>query len=418
MTKFPSSAATAANNPYPHSDHSSEPPRIVGGIVQHALLSPTTQVAILAVVDKTGSASVGDIAANLPGHPDPVGAEMALVSAGILAADIHSVLDANTILRRIQTVKTSENTNPSTPGQAMAQIEPCPAEPDTASLPESLRLFESSALTPIVIVGPGDARRQFGRVDLLHRPGIYCVVNDRSAYVGMGSDNGARLAMRQLPFDNVETVFAIVDGNDDLSVDDALVLERMLWSRMCGLTDFNLVNKVPDGTSVDPKRYRELDAFLGAACAELRRQGVLFSDRSLREVVAGPLTEPERVAPIRALTDIPPGEPFELAFGRGLHALAVRQSEDRFLLLQGSDVRTRTVSSCNVSVSFLRAAWLHAGLLKRSHESSNLVVVRDLVFESLSAITQFATGSKGRRLDAWNPVDPDDSDEIDTPLLR
>ncbi len=417
MTKFSSSAATAANNPYPYSDHSSEPPRIVGGIVQHALLTPTAQVAILAAIDETGSASVGDIAASLPGHPDPIGAEMALVSAGILAADIRGVLDANTPLRRACPVQCS-GINPPEPGQATVRLEPCPTELNTASLPESLRLFTSSALTPVVIVGPGDARRQFGRVDQLHRPGIYGVVNDRSAYVGMGSDNGARLAMRQLPFDNVETVFAIVDGNDDLSVDDALVLERMLWSRMCGLTDFNLVNKVPDGTSVDPKRYRELDAFLGAACAELRRQGVLFSDRSLREVVAGPLTEPERVGPVRALTDIPTGDPLELAFGRGLHALAVRQSEDRFLLLQGSDVRTRTVSSCNASVSFLRAAWLHAGLLKRSHESSNLVVVRDLVFESLSAITQFATGSKGRRLDAWTPVDPGDSDEIDTPLLR
>lgn len=69
MAKSSSSAAAAANNPYPHFDHSSEPPRIVDGIVQYALLSPTTQVAILAIVDETGSACVGDIAANLNGHP-------------------------------------------------------------------------------------------------------------------------------------------------------------------------------------------------------------------------------------------------------------------------------------------------------------------------------------------------------------
>lgn len=69
-------------------------------------------------------------------------------------------------------------------------------------------------------------------------------------------------------------------------------------------------------------------------------------------------------------------------------------------------------------VSYLRAAWLHAGLLTWSHDRSNLVVARDLAFESLSAVTQFATGSKGRRLDSWTSVDPDDGDEIDAPLVR
>lgn len=112
----------------------------------------------------------------------------------------------------------------------------------------------------------------------------------------MGNDNGMRIVTRPLPFDNVETVFAIVDRNEGLSLEDALALERMLSLRMAGQSDLNVVNGVPDGTNIAKKRYQELDAFLAVACAELWRQGVLFNDRSMREVVAGPLTETERVA--------------------------------------------------------------------------------------------------------------------------
>jgi predicted RNA methylase len=54
------------------------------------------------------------------------------------------------------------------------------------------------------------------------------------------------------------------------------------------------------------------------------------------------------------LNDIPSGEVVELAVGGGRIALAARQADDRWVLLQGSDVRVEAVASANASTTVLR----------------------------------------------------------------
>jgi len=87
MAVLSSSAAPAANNPYlssiPH-----DAPSLVGGLVQHVLFSPGVQLQILSIVDETGCATVGDIVAGLPGHPDPVGAIVVMIRLQILCPEL------------------------------------------------------------------------------------------------------------------------------------------------------------------------------------------------------------------------------------------------------------------------------------------------------------------------------------------
>jgi len=58
-------------------------------------------------------------------------------------------------------------------------------------------------------------------------------------------------------------------------------------------------------------------------------------------------------------------------------------------------------------VNYLRSAWLHSGLLDAAPDGRFYVVRRDLSFGSGSAVAQFCTGSKGKGLANWHPIDPD-----------
>lgn len=97
----------------------------------------------------------------------------------------------------------------------------------------------------------------------------------------------------------------------------------------------------------------------------------------------------------------------ELNFNDGHVALAARQAEDRWLLLRGSEVRIETVASAGAGASFQRSAWLHIGLLELGAHGQCYVVTRDIAFRSGSAVAHFCTGSKGKSLAGWTPIDPD-----------
>jgi hypothetical protein len=384
-------------------------PAIVDGLVQHPLVSPSTQVRVLSIIDETGSATLSDIVAVLPDHPDPVGALMVMVNLAILVVDIRGVLDAHTIVRRAdpqpdpQGDSASRPTPPRPHGSVAAAAG---SDGRGANSSSSATLLAVNPFSPAVAVGTGIGRRDFIRMASARRPGIYGLMNGTSIYIGMGSDAGQRVASGQQPIERIENIFVITDANGHLTADDARVAERILWSRVGAIEEFIVVNGVPDGIAVDPERFSQIDSFVAQACLALRHAGLLFTDGSARSVLAGPRTEPGRAAPLRPLNQIPSGEILELCFGNGLVALAAQQ-EDCWVVLQGSDVRPEAATSANASTRYLRAAWMHAGLLAPSHDGRSYTVKRDLVFASGSAASQFCCGSKGRGLVGWQPMDPD-----------
>lgn len=416
MANSSSTGAGAPGKSYPHPFQTEAPP-LIGGLVHHALVSPSTQVQILSIIDAVGSASIGDIIAELPDHPDPVAAIMIMVKLNILVAEVRGVLDANTIVRRAEPEPDPDGAAGPVPnlpdGSGSSPLVP-PAE---VAIPAGLEHLEVSPFHANLVVGSGATRRAFARMEELRRPGIYGLMSGTSIYVGMGGDTGMRIASGQQPIENIDTIFAITDANGSLTEDDARAAERMLWSRVAASRELGLVNGVPDGAPVGPQRYSELDAFVAQACLALRHHGILFTQGSARSVLAGPRNEPGRVDPLRPLHDIPDGDILELGFGGGRIALAARQSEDRWVLLQGSEVRPETVASANASTRYLRSAWLHSGLLVPSVDGKSYMARRDLVFPSGSAVSQFCCGAKGKGLAGWRPIDPDGGYDPDTAAL-
>ena len=69
-------------------------------LVDHPHLTPEVQVALLAAIEETGDASLGDLAGAVPGCERPISAVLALVDAGILILDVAAPFDASCRVRR------------------------------------------------------------------------------------------------------------------------------------------------------------------------------------------------------------------------------------------------------------------------------------------------------------------------------
>jgi len=430
-----SSTATVVADKSPAHSIPLNPPALVDGLVQHALLSPTAQVQILSVVDATGTATISDIVAELPKHDDPVGAIFALVAAGLLEVRSGGIVDANSIVARTRCdggsrdlvgIASGGPQNPLTDGigepldcadarlvgpasKDIGAAHPCTMN-SAAVLPDGLQVLQASPLRPRIIVGGGKQRSSFRHMPGLDQPGVYILLHDGAAYVGYGADVGARIASgRQMGNDRPDHIIAITDASNGLSVDDAQSFERMLWSYVAADNDYKPINEVPDGAPITPERYGQLSLFAAEIVLALRQAGLMFLHGSVRERMAGPRTEPERLGTPRRIDDLPEGRVRELDYC-GLTAIAAEREDGSWLLLRGSDVRVETVTSANASVSFLRAAWLHAGLIELAQDGSCYVVKRDLVFGSGSAVGHFVSGSKGFGVSAWRPLDESDAE--------
>jgi len=400
MAVSSSTRASALGNP--QSAFPTGPVPVPNGVVQHVLVTAGAQVHVLSIVDETGSAEIGDIAAEMVGHPDPCGTIIALVEAGILNLELKDdILDARAIVRRA---------GPPDPFDPRPPAPVAPALPVPAPQPDVEIIDPTFRLT--MVFANGKDRRKLGRVAGLDRPGVYILMNADEAYVGMGSDVGSRIAGGQQPISNVERVVVVTDASGALTVADAMALERMVHARIEAAGERELANSLtPGGAPIAPERYACLDAALGAICLELRHREVLFVAGTGRSVLAGPRAETGRLAPARLRGEPPVGDVMELTFGPGLVALVARQSEDRRTVLKGSDVRVHSVRSASAASSFLRAAWLHAGLIQPDEARRAYTVMRDLVFGSASAAAHFVVGSKAYGRSGWMPIEPAFADE-------
>nr|WP_314260710.1 hypothetical protein [uncultured Devosia sp.] len=426
MATYFSTGAHAPGNPFPQTVQH-ELPLLVGGLIYHPLMSASVQVTILAVVDHTGSASVGDIIAELAGHCDPVGAIQVMVDLNILVIETGGVIDASSVVRRADPQPDPENQG-GTPFQPTGgagcdglsvAVSEATVEQDPQVTPEQRGIvrLDAAVFSPNVTVAEADARRALSRDHELRRPGVYILASKSEVYVGTSNDVGLRVASGQQPIADVDTIIVITDENGNLDGDDAKVAERLLWSRIHHACERVLINGLPDGATTSAGRLAALEVMLSAACLALRDAGVMFLSGHARSIMAGPRQEPGRLASVRPFNQIPRGEIFELNFAGGLVALAARQADDRWLLLRGSDVKVGTAASANSSIRFLRALWEHTGLLELAHDGRSLTTKRDLVFASGSAVAQFCVGNKGRSLDSWKPIDPSGGYDPETPAL-
>lgn len=389
------------------------------GLIIHPTLTPSVQVQILSIVDATGSASIGDIIAELPGHDDPVSAIFALVAAGALVVLSAGIIDAHTVLARW--VPSDESSDlvpveappvPDLPRESLedklatAQWTDFAADAD-AELPPELVQVPSSTLQPRILRGSGRHRAAFKYAIGLQQPGVYIQLCGAEAYVGFGGDVGFRIAMGKQMDALPDTILVITDANNSLSEEDGLALERILWAYVSDDAGFSVVNKQPDGAPISVERYDQLVQFTAQVVLALRQAGVMFLQGSVRQRLAGPRSEPDRLGAPRPFDSIPDGRVMELNY-RGLTALAAERDDGTWLLLRGSDVRIDTVKSASANASFQRAAWLHSGLLELAEDGSCYVLMRDMVFSSGSAVGHFVSGSKGFGLSCWQPIDLDD----------
>lgn len=417
MANLPSTATSVASKPLTVFSPHNELPVLRNGIVFHALMSPSIQVRILALIDEHGVATLGEIMAQLNDHPDPVGAVLTMVSLRLLEVDTaKDLLDAKTIVRRFSETVVDAECMMLSADHDLPLIE-APSQLQPAPIPASLHRLEPRPFRANVVIGDGAERRDFARMDELRRPGIYGLMNDVSLYIGVGADVGQRVASGQQPIEGIGTIFVITDFENNLTSDDAEAAERVLWSRAAATRERYMVNGLPSGAAVGLERFSDIDSFVANACLSLRNHDLLFTTGSTRSVLAGPRAEPGRGAPPRPFDEMPNGEILELVFNEGRVALAARQSDDNWLLLKGSEIRPEVVQSANSSASFLRAAWLHAGLLAPTSDGHSYVLRQDVRFRSGGATAHFVTGSKGRGRGGWRPIDPDGGFDPKTPAL-
>ena len=205
MANAPFSGPAAARNPLSPAANDAGP--VHPGLIGHALVSPSVQVQILSVVDVTGSASIGDIIAELPGHADPVGAIFAMIAADVLMIVTTGIIDAHSIVARTPN-SGPEVRPPAGNAEPAAAVVAAPAgiEGDDvtgiqpidfvgfapADLPNGLRWVPTSELQPRVIIGASSRRSAFRRADLLRQTGVYLLLRGREVYVGYGTDVAVR----------------------------------------------------------------------------------------------------------------------------------------------------------------------------------------------------------------------------------
>jgi hypothetical protein len=412
MTCHPSNRAGARIKPSFTFSPSNAASNLIDGVVQDPRISPDLQIAILAIIDETGSTTIGDLTDRLAPRPEVGGAVLALVAAGIVTLALtHGVLDASTLVVRAPVPASA------TPPEAATDQAPIavPADDRAADNQAGIGVIPTSALAPRIVTAPWTQRRGLGKLAEMGGFGVYILLSRACAYVGYASNLAARIAQGSQPIDNVETVIAITDTGNGLDETDARTLERIVWSRLAATGEYQLVNSAPDGAGIDLERYTELELFAAQAAIALRHEDLLFYAHDARKIIAGPLLEPGHQSK-RRNDRLPETGILSLEFG-GLIAHATRQSDDRWILLAGSEVRIETVASANTTVRYRRSAWLHTGVLALDPDGKCYRLMRDIVFSSGSAAAQFCAGSKGRTLSAWKPIDPDGGFDPDTPAL-
>lgn len=124
---------------------------LIDGVVQDPRISPDMQIAILSIIDETGSTTIGDLTDRLAPRAEVGGAVLALVAAGIVSLALtNGVLDAATIVSRAP-VPSSD-----TPPDAQHDQSKIPVASDTPPADSDAVITDipTSTLSPRIVTAP------------------------------------------------------------------------------------------------------------------------------------------------------------------------------------------------------------------------------------------------------------------------
>jgi hypothetical protein len=356
------------------------------GLVQHPLVSPDDQVRILDAIKQSGTASLEEIIAALPGHPAPASAALALVQAGILQIS-EGLIDGDIQLTRPGYAPLSQEDIP--------VEEPIQTDAATPSMSMAMVRIEPDDRQPLIYAIAGERRAALKHETALQRPGVYIGIRGRDVYVGMGEQVGVRVgkSVRLATPTAVDRLICVVDRMNSLTVRDARVLERLMVQALQHDGHLRIEQTLPDGDDISPEGYDLLRLFALQACLALRQSGELFFKLPSAALFLPPAA-PQAYRPVAQDARL-----FTMnALGLKAH-LADERGEWR--LLPGSEVRPDVLPNAHASARMKRAELLHSGGLRRTGEV--LTLTQEMRFGSASSASHFVTGGKSR-VDLWKPA--------------
>jgi hypothetical protein len=358
----------------------------LAGLVDHPLLSPDVQATILGLFKAHSRIALGAVMAALKDHPAPAGAALALVEAGALRI-AEGLIDPDT-----------ELTLAPRPGACDPEkgMEPQPSVPDPAEpLGSNITSIPTGDLQPVIFMVSGNERRALRKEKLLQRPGFYFGLWRKSAYTGMGRNVGWRASTNKElgGADPAHHIICIAEQHNRLTVQQALVAERLFAQMVMQSGERESINALPHGAPIEPNEYDLVRLFVARAALALRRAGVLFTRLPTAALLLPPAEEPAS-APLDPDTQV-----YAIAVA-GLRA-HLAEHDGGWRLLRGSQVRAEVKPSAFGPAAMARAELLHSGGLVRTGKV--LTSTRDLTFSSAWAAGHFVLGQKPRS-DLWKPI--------------
>jgi len=364
------------------------------GLIDEGLIDPDTQVRVLALVEETGSTSMGDIIAALPNHPAPAKAVMSLVHHGVLAID-PGLITSNSMLRRDIPAAFSRVDQPSL---ASGHDSPPPAD-------KRINRMAAQRPQPELFIAHWSDRAVFRHEAALQRPGIYAALYADCVYIGMSADLAGRLVASNhlLNHGFPDLLVGIVDKNNVMTATQCRVAERQLARAVQKDGRLRLANRIlPTGAEVSLADFSLADRFVRDAITAIGKADIGFFPQKSRldtddEVAeADPYDLGQDEAEAGELVE---GDLLSLR-SCGVHATA-RMIGGKVHVLGGSEIRRETVPSIQAGVVLRRQELLHDGSMVA--HGAHFILTRDVAFDTASGAASFVTGSR-LKPEIWRPL--------------
>ncbi|WP_461382769.1 DUF4357 domain-containing protein [Devosia indica] len=358
----------------------------IEGLARHWAIDYDVQIRILGTVSDTGS-TIGDIIAELPGHPAPAAAIMALVEAGFLTRESGPITPHTRI-----TLPLADQPAP----LALAAPAGAGAPPSgkktkrRAQLPATVAELESERFVPIVSVVNIEDRLDLPRFT---QPAVYLGLKGKTLYPGRTDKGWSRVAAPHLK--GYKKVAVLRDASGQLTPRLAAVAERILGLQAQALPGYRLAATLPIGAPVGREEYIATRLFVAEGLILAQRLGLGLIGATDQDLMAGASGPLDLVLKHDA---VPEGQEYHL-YASGVEARAVVSDGD-WIVLPGSEVRKKLTPTVGAVVNSLRQEWLFSGVLQ--DEGVRYRLTEPVVFNTGTAAANFVLGSKGPNLAAWN----------------